>query len=71
MIFTSRLIELPPDHNGVFIDKLYLEAAHWNGICIEEQLTNISREIMPTIHLKVKSNLRDKLLKNISHFFFL
>lgn len=45
---------LPTPSAGVIIDRLHLEAAHWNGTCLEEPLTHVFSEIMPAIHLQVK-----------------
>lgn len=38
---------------GIYVYGLYLEAAHWNGTHIDEQVFHQPREQFPMIHIKV------------------
>lgn len=46
--------DLDDSFAGYSIYNLYLESAHWNGSCIDEQFVNKSIESFPMVYLKVQ-----------------
>lgn len=59
-LFSFSILATPSA--GVFIDRLHLVAAHWNGAYIEEPLTHVFSETMPAIHLQVGKHWKHQLL---------
>lgn len=57
MMFLRLLFFIRPTESaddGAYIYGLYLEAAHWNGAYIEEQIIHQPIESFPMVHMKVK-----------------
>lgn len=52
LIFFCSAIDVTKE-DGIFIHGLFLEAAHWNGTFIDEQILHKPVESFPMIHIKV------------------
>lgn len=40
-------------NDGIFMHGLFLEAAHWNGTFLDEQIQHKTTESFPMVHIKV------------------